>query len=158
MVKRGRAWLINGLLAGSAVALTLLACEVGVRMFYPQPTALSHQDRYGLAMHWPGITRYLPQYGHDVSFNSAGMRDREHAVGKEAGVFRILVLGDSFMEAFQVPFEASLPSLLEQALGQRTGKRVEVVNAGVSGWGRTTSSATSPGTAAPGGPTSSWWR
>jgi hypothetical protein len=50
-------------------------------------------------------------------------------------VFRILLLGDSFTEALQVPFEASLPSLIEGALAQRTGKRIEVINAGVGGWG-----------------------
>lgn len=135
MRTRRRTWLTNGLIAIAAVLLTLGLAELGVRLFYPQPTGLSHQDRFGLAMHWPRMTRFLPQYGHDVSFNSAGMRDREHAKQKEAGVFRILVLGDSFMEALQVPFEASLPSQLERALQERTGKRVEVVNAGVSGWG-----------------------
>jgi hypothetical protein len=39
------------------------------------------------------------------------------------------------MEAVQVPFEQSLPSLLEHGLRGATGKPVEVINAGVSGWG-----------------------
>jgi hypothetical protein len=113
----------------------LIMAEVAVRVLAPQPTGLSHQDRYGLALHYPGITRYLPQYGHDVSFNSAGMRDREHSLEKPIGVFRVLLLGDSFIEALQVPFEASLPSLLEKGLAAKTGRQVEVVSAGVSGWG-----------------------
>jgi hypothetical protein len=128
-------WLRDVLLVLASLAATVVLAEVVVRLVAPQPTGLSHQDRYGLALHYPGITRYLPQYGHDVSFNSAGMRDREHTLNKPAGVFRVLLLGDSFTEALQVPFEASLPSLLEQGLAERTGKRVEVVNAGVSGWG-----------------------
>jgi hypothetical protein len=130
-----RALLVNGFLALAAMGGALAVTEVVVRIVSPQPTGLSHQDRYGLGMHYPGITRYLPQYGHDVSFNSVGMRDREHTLEKPTGVFRILLLGDSFMEALQVPFEASLPYLLEKQLGERTGKQVEVVNAGVSGWG-----------------------
>jgi hypothetical protein len=135
MAIRPKAWLLNGLLTVGALGLALALTEGAVRLFFPQPTGLSHQDPYGLAMHWPSMVRYLPQYGHDVSFNSAGMRDREHTEEKPAGVFRILLLGDSFMEAVQVPFEASLPSLLERTLAQRTKKRIEVVSAGVSGWG-----------------------
>jgi len=130
-----RRWLGSGLLILASMGAALALAEIVVRLVAPQPTGLSHQDRYGLAMHWPGITRYLPQYGHDVTFNSAGMRDREHSVEKPAGVFRVLLLGDSFMEALQVPFDSSFPALLERGLAERTGKRVEVVSAGVSGWG-----------------------
>src|SRR5262249_53527661 len=83
----------------------------------------------------PGLVIYLPQFGQSVSFNSAGMRDREHTQEKADGVFRVLVLGDSFMEALQVPFESSFPYLLERGLAGRTGTRVEVINASVSGWG-----------------------
>jgi hypothetical protein len=130
-----KSWWKAGLLVSASIVAALAVAELAVRLLAPQPTGLSHQDRFGLALHYPGITRYLPQYGHDVSFNSAGMRDGEHAPEKPAGVFRVLLLGDSFMEALQVPFEASLPSLLERSLTERTGKRVEVLNAGVSGWG-----------------------
>jgi hypothetical protein len=125
----------NGLLILGSLMLTVGLAEVAVRLISPQPTGITHQDRYGLALHYPGITRYLPLYGHDVTFNSVGMRDREHSLEKPPGVFRILLLGDSFTEALQVPFEASLPSLIERSLHERTGKRIEVINAGVSGWG-----------------------
>ena len=134
-MKRRQLWLINGSLTLAATALTVAFMELGVRLFAPQPVAVSLQDRYGLAMHWPGLTAYLPQSGLTASFNSAGMRDREHGYEKPPGVFRVLVLGDSFMEALQVPFESSLPSLLERALHQQTGKTIEVINAGTSGWG-----------------------
>jgi GDSL-like Lipase/Acylhydrolase family len=128
-------WLSNGLLALGSLVVAVGVTEGAVRLVAPQPTGLSFQDRYGLAMHYPGITRYLPQYGHSVTFNSVGMRDREHSLEKPVGVFRVLLLGDSFMEALQVPFEASFPSLLERALTERSGRRVEVLNAGMSGWG-----------------------
>jgi hypothetical protein len=126
---------LNLTLLGVALVVTILLMEGAVRLFMPQPTGISKQDPYGLTMHWPGMTRYLPQFGHDVSFNSAGLRDREHAVAKEPGVFRILLLGDSFMEALQVPFDSSTPSLLERELTRRAGRPVEVINAGTSGWG-----------------------
>jgi len=125
----------NSFLVLVACAVTIGAMEGIVRWKFPQPTGLTHQDRYGLALHWPGIVRYLPRYGHEVSFNSVGMRDREHAKEKRPGDIRVLVMGDSFMEAYQVPFEQSLPSLLEKSLAAQAGRGVEVINAGVSGWG-----------------------
>lgn len=134
-VRRWKVWLGNGVLVVVATLLGLFVAEVAVRIAAPRATSTSRADRYGLAMHYPGITRYLPQFGVEVSFNSAGMRDREHSQEKPSDTFRILVLGDSFMEAYQVPFEESLPSLLEQSLHDRGIRKVEVINAGVSGWG-----------------------
>lgn len=132
---RVRSWLLNILLGFVALVFTLAAAELGVRLVAPQPVGLSHQDRYGLALHYPGITRFLPQFGHQVSFNAAGMRDREHALEKRDGTFRILLLGDSFMEALQVPADSMLATLMEQDLTRATGRPVEVINGGVSGWG-----------------------
>jgi GDSL-like Lipase/Acylhydrolase family len=134
-VTRARSWLLNILLGLGALVPALATAELGVRLFAPQPVGLSHQDRYGLALHYPGISRFLPQYGHEVSFNSAGMRDREHTFEKRAGTFRILLLGDSFMEALQVPADSMLATLMERDLTRATGRPVEVINGGVSGWG-----------------------
>lgn len=132
---RGRKILFTAILLGVSLAVAGIAAEVAIRVIAPQPTGITHQDRYGLALHYPGITRYLPLYGHEVSFNSVGMRDVEHTLVKPPGTFRILVTGDSFMEAQQVPFEASLPSLLQQGLQGKAARKIEVINAGVSGWG-----------------------
>lgn len=130
-----RLWLITAGLTLASLALAFVVVELGLRLFAPQPTGITHQDRYGLQLHYPGITRYLPSFGHDITFNSAGMRDVEHPIVKPPGVFRILLLGDSFMEAMQVTYEESLPSLLQRGLEARLGRPVEVINAGVSGWG-----------------------
>jgi hypothetical protein len=73
-----------------------------------------------------------------VSINAAGWRDRDHALEKPAGVYRIVVLGDSYSEARQVPvdqaFWALLPRELERC-GFQSGKRIESLNFGVSGYG-----------------------
>lgn len=134
-MSRVKAWLGVGFLVVGAFAVGVLLAEAGLRLFYPQQLGVWYQDREGLGLHWPGLVTYLPQSGFKVSFNSDGMRDREHTATKAEGVFRVLVLGDSFMEALQVPFEASFPSLLERELDLGAGGRVEVVNASVSGWG-----------------------
>jgi len=44
------------------------------------------------------------------------MRDITHSRRKGAHTFRVAVLGDSFAEAFQVPFEATFCSQLRRNL------------------------------------------
>jgi len=119
----------------AAIGVGLALGEVGLRLFYPQQLSVWRLEGDGLTSHPPGVVAYLPQRGISVSFNSEGMRDREHSVAKSEGTFRVLLLGDSFMEALQLPFESSFPSLVERLLAGRTGRRIEVVNASVSGWG-----------------------
>jgi hypothetical protein len=126
---------VHALLVAAALAVAATLSEVSLRLFFPQHMGVYHHDRDGLPMHWPGMVTYLPQFHQTVSFNSAWMRDREHRMHKAPGVYRILLLGDSFMEALQVPFDVSFPPVLEHALTRMLGRPVEVVNASVSGWG-----------------------
>jgi len=70
--------------------------------------------------------------------NSAGFRDREHARAKPPGTLRIVVLGDSYSEALQVDLDQAFWSVLQRELNQcprLQGRQVEVLNAGVSGYG-----------------------
>jgi GDSL-like lipase/acylhydrolase family protein len=69
-----------------------------------------------------------------VEINSHGFRDREHAYDKPPGTRRVVLLGDSFIEALQVPFERSVTPLLEERVRQETGA-VEFINLGLSGFG-----------------------
>jgi hypothetical protein len=69
-------------------------------------------------------------------FNSHGFRDYERTYIKERGVFRIIVLGDSYIEAFQVPLEESFTVQLEKLLNTHsTSTRFEVLSLGQSGFG-----------------------
>jgi hypothetical protein len=87
----------------------------------------------------PGVEGHYQREGESyVRINSDGLRDREHAKVKPAGTVRIAVLGDSFCEAMHVPLEQTFWSLLEQRLQDCNafpGKKVEVINFGVSGYG-----------------------
>ena len=67
--------------------------------------------------------------------NSLGFRDREHAVEKPEGIFRMLVIGDSVTQGLGVKDdEAVFTSVLERELNERPDGRVEVLNFGVSGY------------------------
>ncbi len=69
-----------------------------------------------------------------LEVNSEGMRDREHPLEKEPGVFRIALLGDSFMEASHVDESDAFYFVLETLLRER-GYNVEVLNFGVAAYG-----------------------
>src|SRR5680860_59718 len=69
-------------------------------------------------------------------FNSHGFRDYERTYEKPKGTFRILIFGDSYVEALQVALEDSFPALLEKKLNAGfSTKKVEVIALGQSGFG-----------------------
>ncbi len=72
--------------------------------------------------------------GISIQTNSLGLRDREFAVPKPAGVFRILAVGDSTTLGYGVAIEDTYAKRLERMLNEKKPGRYEVVNAGVSGY------------------------
>ncbi len=70
-----------------------------------------------------------------VRINAHGLRDVDHTYEKNSGVFRILVLGDSYMEALQVDLNETFARLLEQELNRSSHQRIEVINSGVASYG-----------------------
>jgi len=74
----------------------------------------------------------------EVKINSFGMRDRERTLEKPTNSYRIALLGDSFIEALQVPLEKTALSIMETQLKTcpiLKGKNIEVLNFGVQGYG-----------------------
>ena len=119
----------------AALGVGLLLSESLLRLFYPQTLGVWAQTRDGLILLRPTLHVFHEGFGTHVQTNSFGFRDREHKLGKPAGTLRILLLGDSFMEALQVDAEDAFSVLLERELQGLLGCQVEVISAGVSGWG-----------------------
>jgi hypothetical protein len=137
---RFRSIIAGLLLAGFGIGLALVVAEVGVRVLRLVPTRFWEPD--------PLLgTRLIPdkegwwtqeefEFRVPVRINSAGWRDVEHSLVKPAGVYRIVILGDSFIEAMQVPLQDTIGRRLEQELNQSAeGARYEVISLGVSGYG-----------------------
>src|SRR5262249_42260753 len=67
-----------------------------------------------------------------------GYRDIERPPDKPPGTVRIAVLGDSYVSAVQVAWDSTFVVLLQrrlEACGAFPGRRVEVLNFGVGGYG-----------------------
>ena len=130
------------MLAGLLVAL--VAAELLVRAAGAAPKVyairkgrfqLSHNPKIGyepVPLVYTG--RELGFYDYLGASNSLGFRDREHAVAKPAGVYRIVVLGDSIAAGLHVERnEDVFPPILERLLVQ-DGMSAEVINLAVSGY------------------------
>ncbi|MFN8457824.1 MAG: hypothetical protein U0401_24750 [Anaerolineae bacterium] len=78
--------------------------------------------------------QYMPEDNQYVLIqtNSNGLNDIESQVQKPEGVYRILILGDSFTEAAQVPIGQNFSRLLADCLNKYYPQPIEVINGGVS--------------------------
>jgi hypothetical protein len=135
----GRRLLALAGVAAASLAAALLLGEAALRAIgYAAPIWYQPDPVLGWTLR-PGVTGWFRKEGGAlVSVNPAGRRDEHVPMGKPDGVYRIAVLGDSYSEAFQVEREqaywALLPRLLQQC-GFQPGKRFQVLNFGVSGYG-----------------------
>lgn len=127
-----------GLAAGSAV-LGLLALEFGLRLTQERvpagpvcrPDPLPDACPLHIPVDAPCLYALNPDH---PEISSQGLRDREFDVPKPPGVFRILVLGDSVTYGVGVRPDETFPKRLESILNATNRTRVEVLNAGVSGY------------------------
>lgn len=71
----------------------------------------------------------------EVRINARGLRDREIGYDNPTGALRVLSLADSFGEALQVDLAETYHKQLEAKLSDSLDRPVEVLNAGVGGWG-----------------------
>jgi hypothetical protein len=73
-----------------------------------------------------------------VRINQDGFRGPDYVRPKPSGVFRVAVLGDSYVEAIQVPEDKTFTAVIGRRLSQcprLKGKHVESMNFGVDGYG-----------------------
>jgi hypothetical protein len=132
------------LLVLGGLLLGLLMVEATFRLAGPNiPLDLTmarfqaYHPVYGF-FHQPGVSGWVrtDEFTSFVKFNTQGLRGPEVAIPKPVGTFRALVLGDSVVEGAQVAEDATMAGRLRTELAALAGgKRVEVVNAGVAGFG-----------------------
>ena len=138
-----RKWALRLTLVALGFLAPLVALEVAVRLFgpflpgnYNTGTFLTPHPVYG-RFHVPGFDGWVKtaEFTSRVRINSLGLRGPERPYEKPVGVTRVLVLGDSLVEAAQVPEQDGLVARIEATLNQAEPGRYEVLNGGVGGWG-----------------------
>ena len=121
------------------IALALGFCEVILCVLgisFPLPYQTDPYCGTKLQPHFSGL--FTKEGRVNVTTTSDGRRDREYAFTKDPNTFRIAILGDSYAEALQVELEETFWSVLQvelQACEPLAGKKIEVINFGVSGFG-----------------------
>ena len=132
--------LFAGLLVSCVtLAVCLAALETGLRLVGIYPSFSTPDRTIGFRFRPRARYRHTDEGFSQGRINAHGWRDRDHAFAKPAGVKRIEVIGDSFVEAFQVAEDSALAAQLERRLNARAADRdrYEVVALGRSGMGTT---------------------
>ncbi len=137
-MSRGGQFVAALMLAVFGVVLAGVVVEVGVRALHLVPTRFWQYDEFLGTRLIAGKQGWWTQEDHEfrvpVRINSLGFRDVERTLEKPAGRKRILLVGDSHVEALQVPLEEAIGRQLEARLANERSD-VEVVSNGVSGYG-----------------------
>lgn len=139
-----KSYLSRFLLIIGGLLLPLLMLEIGVRLWgaapppIPNPSIWQPHPLFGW-WHVPysgGIFHSdFNEFAADVRINARGLRDREIGYDNPRQAWRVLSLADSFGEALQVDLEATYHKQLQRRLADTLDQPVEVINAGVGGWG-----------------------
>jgi hypothetical protein len=127
----------NLALAAGTFLVLFIAAELTARVFY-HPENLGTIIRFDRLVGWslrPNASCRSVDFERDLDYtveiNSLGMRDREITLQKPPGKRRILLIGDSVTFGTGVDAGWRFSDFMQRALGDR----VEVINAGVPGWG-----------------------
>jgi len=129
---------------GLGILLALAAGELLLRIVGAPEVAPVRRGRFQLSANPRLVFEPVPGLAYEGapdSFfeypgasNHLGYRDRNHALAKAPGTYRIVVLGDSIAAGYRIPrTEDTFPALLERDL-RAAGLAVEVVNFGVTGY------------------------
>jgi hypothetical protein len=145
-VRRSPRWAVFVLRSVAILAgllLPLLVLEMALRMF--GPFLPGNYDTGSLVRRHPTLGHFhtpnfrgwvkTPQFTVQLDFNPMGLRDPRQSYAKPPGTFRVLALGDSYVEAAQVQANDMMTARLEKMLTAATGRPVEVINGGVFGYG-----------------------
>lgn len=129
-------------LPAAGLVLGLVLAELLARLMGPVVQGGDDLHRCDRTLGWTGhpnmsVVIETDGYRHPVTWNSNGMHDRERSPDKPDGVFRILMLGDSFVEAQQVALPETSRHILEETLNELAppGRQVEVMAGAIRGWG-----------------------
>lgn len=134
-------WVMRAGMVTGGFVCALVILELGARSL--DPPSFAHRSRqFDPRLGWTGrpghaSVHHVPDgLTHEVpyAFNHLGFRDVEPETGV-LGEGRLLILGDSFTEALQVPLEATYWKLTADRLSVRTGRKWSASSLAVEDYG-----------------------
>ncbi len=133
----------NLVLSAASVLVVLLIVEVAARLLSNDRGGKEQREAHRYAIYDP-VLGWRKAPNREIRFsrrdfvttirtNSQGLRDAERPVAKQSGAFRVVALGDSFIEAYMMG-DAEAPTARIAAELSRPGCLVDVVNGGTFGY------------------------
>jgi len=126
-VKRRKSFFVNILLLTVTLTICLVVAEIFARLLYQDVTTTGDYSSY-FTYRW--ISKHPPV------INALGFREREITKQKAAGVYRIIVIGDSFTYGQGILDDVRFTSIIERRLNNaqlKDAKIYEVLNFGKPG-------------------------
>lgn len=155
-ISKRRVWLFRGIcIAGPAVVLVLVGWFILVRREYivfdaagihfQRPPILlqepgwektGHVYLYDARLGWKNRPGWVAETnGKALSFNSLGLRGPKCTLEKPEKTYRVLALGDSYGWGYGVGDDEVFSAVMQKNSDRLGSKRLEILNASVSGWG-----------------------
>src|SRR5438034_5517129 len=125
------------LLSAAMVLGVLVAGELVLRRWFPFENTITQRDGRYLYKYIPGSRKLKPMStaGARSTMVTVNREGRLGAVVSKTNRPRIVVYGDSFIAGEETPVRQTFVADLERALQVRLSKNVQVINAGVVGYG-----------------------
>jgi hypothetical protein len=142
-VTRGRAAVRLATVLALGVLLSLAVLELWMRL-QPRRLFAEFDETLGFRLEplaegeYRGVSLLAdnPHIRTAVKINSLGIRGPERALAKPPGARRVIVLGDSFVVALEVPYEETVTARLEARAAAARGAPVETVALGMTSYGQ----------------------
>lgn len=125
-----------GIAAILMVSLLFLLGEIAIRILTDPPLFIA-DPQFGSILRPNNKTRYIQRdVNQQIITNQFGFHDENYTLEKPPGTYRILVIGDSYMEALQVSIEETFSKQLQQYLNNWIQDyTIQTINMGKSGRG-----------------------
>jgi len=122
-------------LFGSLLAIVVVESSIRLFHLYSEDRLIAHHPHYGV-MNIPGASGWFVKgdVRQHVSINSLGLRDHQYDQ-KQLLNKTILLLGDSFISAFQVPLHETCQAVTERILAETVNEPIEILPGACNGWG-----------------------
>lgn len=135
-------WLVRASIAGAAILIALGLIEAALQLIDFPRSDIPHQRlfvEYDETRGWRNIPnaggRYSSkEYSVWLKYNSHGIRGQERTYAKPPGVYRILIVGDSFVEGYSVEENERVTEVLEGSLAAKMDRSVQVIALGTAGY------------------------